>query len=681
MSTSVNNNAYVLMRTKLQFGFHWLFRKKYRFFRDAIESVSRQEYEKVTLVILQDCWWRISDRPRMRKVPKLIREILQGNSSVEVLFYSCNSHGAAHSLYNIREVLFRLSTNDDDIAIMLDDDDMFAYSNALGNIIRCMNTESAKVCITQFETIGKVSMNIVNRGGERHNQLVKQKDLKTELGTPFGKGSLCFADSLGWTKAYRVGLLKEYHNDLRSCFKSEFDLVKFICRNDAFEDFPEIINLCRKERKAVGLDMVTHAYRKHKGSITANPSKRDFIRKRPAYLALLMKLYSRLSERDKLQPEAKLVIARYLVVKILTIENILAKYRDDDNLTWSLSKFERGDFMRLMLATLKKEGQLEEFTKILKEVNYLGIEDNLNAEYAHVKENIGEADSPFMELYHACWNEAVNGKVDLSNAMCDKSVRHRVNLLKQRSYRYVAIGVAYVGITPIMWNCLQAWFDASDLSALSAVLVPFFGWLYSVLRRERDKAEERNVATHRFRDSVIELCRHIEAGLCVLYNIKCEMEAKENPLDRPAKIHFTNLKVLSQLSSSEFDDNMIIDEFSNLPHLRVNIRNIDNSAGYMEEYVTSVDYDAKKMREIIDWEIVRYISYIASLKYFTYQKSFVLPSVNQLILFVRFADIINEISMTIKRDDKTKEKIRCDIESYYKRFLDDRQIKREILSA
>ena len=681
MNTSVKNDAYVLMRTKLQFGFHWLFGKKYRFFRNAIESVSRQNYDKVTLVILQDCWWRISGKPRMKNLPAFVRGILGVDSSVEVLFYSCNSRGAAHSLYNIREVLFRISASNDDIAIMLDDDDMFAYSGAVGHIVEYMNATSAYVCVTQFETIGQVAMNIVNRGGERHRQLVRQKDLKTSLEKPFGKGSLCFADSLGWTKAYRVGLLKEYHDDLRSCFKSESDLVKFIRRNDAFEDFPEIINLCREGRTVVGLDKVTHAYRKHKNSITANPSKKDFVMKRPAYLVLLMKLYSRLLKEGRLEDSARMVIARYLVVKILTIENILAKYRDDENLTWSLSNFERGDFMRLMLATLKKEGMLDEFTDMLAEVGYLEIDEGLETEYKHVEKIIGDADSNFMKLYHACWNEAVNGKVDLSNTMCDKPVRHRVNLLKLRTYRYFAIGVVYAGIAPVIWNCIHKLTDGSDFSALSAVLVPLFGWLYSVLKREKDRAEARNVATERFRDSVNELCRHIEAGLCVLYNIRCKMEDKVHPLDRPAKIHFTNLKVLSQLSSSEFDDNMMIDEFSNLPQLRVNIRNIDNSAEYMEAYVISPDYDANKMKEIIDWEIVRYVNYITSLKFFTYRKSFVWPSVNQLILFVRFADVINEMAKNIKMADKPEELIRRDIEKYYERFLKDRQSKREILSA
>lgn len=678
MMSEVNKTyAYVLMRTKHQFCFHWLFKKRYRFFRDAVESVLRQTYSDVKLVILQDSWWRISDKPRKKKVPAFLRRVLcENSSSVEVVFYSCNSHGAAHSLYNIREVLFKLAGKNDDIAIMLDDDDMFAYSGAVGDIVGCMSAKD--VCVTQFDIIGQVSMNIVNRGGERHRQLVKQKELKASLDKPFGKGSLCFADSLGWTKTYRIGLLKNYHNDLRACFKSDSDLVKFIRRNDAFEDFPEIINLCRKDAEVVGLDKVTHAYRKHKGSITANPSRRDFVRNRPAYLALLMKLYCRLWKQDKLQSDANWVISRYLVVKILTIENILSKYRSDENLTWSLSNFERGAFMRLLLSVLRKEGLLNDFAGMLQEVDYLEInKEKYAAEYAAVKKNIGDADSFFMLLYRACWNEAVNGVVDLSNVMCDKPVRRRVNMLKQNYYRYFAIATAYLGILPLMLTVLTN-YNLAGVEAYIAVLVPFAGWLYSVYRRERDKAEARTEATERFCDSVNELCRHIEAGLCVLYNIRCELS--RNDSYRPAKVHFANLKVLSQLSSSEFDADMIIDEFANLPELRVNIRNVDNSAEYMEAYVMSPDYDANKMMDIIEWEIVRYISYITRLKFFTYQKSFILPSVSQLILYVRFTDVMTEISKTIKRADQTEDEIRQVMQTYYERFLNDRNVQREVLN-
>ena len=686
------NNVYVLMRTKLQFCFPWLLKKRYRFFRDAVESVMRQqqEYEeeklkrevrlKLKLIVLQDSWWRISDKPRMRRIPAFLREIL-GETPVEVFFYSCNSRGAAQSLYNIREVLFRLSANDDDIAVMLDDDDMFAYSRAVGGIADYMSEKSAQVCVTQFETIGQVSMNIVNRGGERHKQLVKQEKLSTSLDKPYGKGSLCFADSLGWTKAYRVGLLKRYHDDLRLCFKSESALRKFIRRNDAFEDFPEIINLCRKDIQVVGLDKVTHAYRKHKGSITAKPTKKAFVKKRPAYLALLMKLYCRLLEQDKLQHDAKLVIARYMVVKILTIENILAKYRSDESLKWSLSRFERGDFMRLLLATLRKEGLLDEFVQMLAEVEYLQIhQPAYKTEYDEVNKAIGDADSEFMKLYRACRNEAINGVVDLSNVMCDKPVRHRVNLLRLYNYRYIAIFLAYLGLAPFVSIILKSIKTVNGVGVAQvyvALLAPFAGWLYTVYRRERDKANARKEATERFCDYVNELCRHIEAGLCVLYSIKCAMDKDETY--RPARIHFTNLKVLSQLSSSEYDANMIIDEFSNLPELRVNMRNIDNSAEYMAAYVNSSKYDPDKMKGIIEWEIVRYVSYIARLKFFTYQKSFILPSVDQLILFVRFADIINEISKTIKTDYKTEDQLRNDMQSYYDRFLKDRKEKREIL--
>jgi hypothetical protein len=282
--------------------------------------------------MLQDSWWRTSGRPKRVGVPKFCRDIINHHWEVthkeptaRVYFHSCNSRGAAHALYNIREVLFKHSINDEDIVILLDDDDLLAYSGAVKDIVARMDEGNAKVCVTQFKTIGQVETSIVNRGGVRHNALVKQKKLEAQMEEPFDKGSLCFADSLGWTKSYRVGLLKEYHNDLLNHFGSKRNLVKFLCKNDAFEDFPEIINLCRKDCDAVGLDKKTHAYRKLRGSITSSPHRRDFLQKRPNYLALLMGLYKELKSCGRLAEGANWVIARYFAVKILTVENVLAK--------------------------------------------------------------------------------------------------------------------------------------------------------------------------------------------------------------------------------------------------------------------------------------------------------------------------------------------------------------------
>lgn len=670
----METQVYVLIRTKCQFCFTWLFKRRYRFFKQAIESVLRQDHSNIRIVILQDSWWRLSGRPHLGRLPDFCRDIIP--ATADVMFYTCNSRGAAHSLYNIREVLFGLSSNDEDVAVMLDDDDIFAYSGAVSAIVQKMSA-GADVCVTQFENIGQSSMSIVNRGGDRHNRLVAQGVLTPDMKAPFGPGSLCFADSLGWTKSYRVKVLKEYHNDLYDCFGSYRKLNRFLRKNDAFEDFPDIINLCRKGVSVVGLDIPTHAYRKHAGSITSSPRKSDFVHKRPNYLALLVRLYRQLKGQDRLAPGTDMVIARYCVVKTLTIENILAKFRSDENYVWSLRNFRRGDFVRRILQVFSKYGLLDDFIEILHNANDLEIDNGNKDVYEEIKKKAGNADSPFMVFCRVCHNEVCNGGVDVSKVMCERPTRRRMDVRTMARYKYIAIFIAYVGLLP----CAIAFASRSeaDWEAIIALVVPFAGWIYAVYTREKRKMQMREISMDRFCESVDELQRHLCANLNVLINIKYALDRDKS--FRPAKVHFTNLKVLSHLSSTEWDDSIIVDKFANLHNLRVCIRNIDNSAVYMEEYVGKASYDGAEMKKIVEWEIVRYIGYIIRFRFFTKDKSFMLLNTEQIKIYVRFNDVLDDLVKGIKVGDKERPKVRGDIESYYNRFITDREVQREVLSV
>lgn len=664
---------YVLIRTKCQFCFTRFFKKRYRYFRDAIESVVRQDYSNIRIVILQDSWWRISGKPRMRRLPKFCRNIIP--EDIDVIFYSCNNSGAAHSLYNIREILFELG-NDNDVAVTLDDDDIFAYSEAISDIVKRMS-DGAAICLTQFENIGQQSMNIVNRGGDRHNRLVEQAQINTQMNIPYGAGSLCFADSLGWTKCYRVGVLKRYHDDLYDYFGSYRKLFRFLSKNNAFEDFPEIINLCRSGISVVGLDKPTHAYRKHNGSITSSPCKKDFVVKRPNYLALLVCLYRQLKEQNLLADGTDMVIARYCIVKILTIENILAKFRSDESLIWSLRNFRKGYFMRRVIEVFSRYGVLDTFMELLKEVNYLEIDPDNKELYEKNKEKIGNADFPFRVFCRVCYNEASNGYVDVSKVMCEQSTLLRMDVKKTTWYKYAAIFIAYVGIVPCVL-ALGAEFEV-DWEVICAVVVPFMGWAYGVYRKEKHKRWQQTMSMDMFCESVNDLQRHLCANLNILMNIKYALE--KNKSFRPAKVHFSNLKVLSELVSTEWDDNIIIDKFANLYNLRVCVRNIDNSAVYMEEYVDNVSYDGEEMLEIVEWEIVRCISYIIRFRFFTKDKSFILLNPEQMSMYVKFDDVLEDIANGIKVGAENVANVSDDVKSYYNRFIVDRCVKREVLSV
>lgn len=693
---STNREVYVLIRTKLQFCFRWLSPNRYRYFTEALESVLGQSYENLNIILLQDSWWRTSGRPKRVGVPKFCRdifnrywEVTHKEPTARLYFYTCNSRGAAHALYNIRELLFKHSANDDDIAILLDDDDLLAYSGAVKDIVDKMEGKdnegnTAKVCVTQFKTIGQVETSIVNRGGRRHNELVKQGALKGDMKTIFGPGALCFADSLGWTKSYRVELLKEYHDDLLNHFGSRRNLVKFLCKNDAFEDFPEIINLCRKNYSVVWLDVETHAYRKLKGSITNSPHRRDFVHKRPNYLTLLMGLYKELKSGDKLlfdgddTTAADMVIARYFAVKILTVENILAKYRSDEKVHWDVVRFEKGYFLRRLLVVLRKNNLLYDFMELLKGAKCLEFDED--KERKGMEKSEGKPDSPFMLLSEACENEAFHGKVDIGNVLCDAQMRRKVRTLRSSYLKYITLVLSAAAVIAIaFWVAGK---DSQMWRVVVVVLVPMVTWLYTLYKKDKEKRELRKKYTDLFGESVNELRRHVMAGLKILFKVKNEMYWS----GRPAKIHFTNLKVLSQLMSNKWDEYIVLDKFGNLPNLRVNVRNINNSAAYMEEFVSSSAYNEDKMRKIIDWEIVRYLSYITRFEFFVQNKSFILPNNIQLDIFVKSNDVLDNMAKemvsecgTKKKREANKKVIMKELEKYYRRYLDDRRKEREVL--
>ena len=126
---------------------------------------------------------------------------------------------------------------------------------------------------------------------------------------------------------------------------------------------------------------------------------------------------------------------------------------------------------------------------------------------------------------------------------------------------------------------------------------------------------------------------------------------------------------------------IIIDEFANLHILRVCIRNIDNSAVYMEEYVENDCYDSEEMLKIVDWEIVRCISYIIRFRFFAKDKSFMVLNMEQMSIYVKFDDVLADIAKGIKVGEVNAPKVRDDVESYYNRFISDRNVQREVLSV
>lgn len=76
-----------------------------------------------------------------------------------------------------------------------------------------------------------------------------------------------------------------------------------------------------------------------------------------------------------------------------------------------------------------------------------------------------------------------------------------------------------------------------------------------------------------------------------------------------------------------------------------------------------------------------HIGYIIRFRFFTKDKSFMLLNTEQIKIYVRFNDVLDDLVKGIKVGDKERPNVRGDIESYYNRFITDREVQREVLSV
>lgn len=109
--------------------------------------------------------------------------------------------------------------------------------------------------------------------------------------------------------------------------------------------------------------------------------------------------------------------------------------------------------------------------------------------------------------------------------------------------------------------------------------------------------------------------RHLLSGVRVLTNIYKNLENGKKPL----KVHFDNLIIPEDITLVNNKDQASIDviEKTNLMRIRLNLRNINNVAKFMGNYVDNPNYKEDELKKIIEWEIIRYFRKIMILEYLT----------------------------------------------------------------
>jgi hypothetical protein len=246
--------------------------------------------------------------------------------------------GSAYALYRLREYFVtREDAERSDIAIILDQDDELKR-DAIRNIVKRMPKDG--IVVSPFRIEDNDGIDITDDGGRIHNILarilsfdcltkllldsrIKEEPKYQKLFFPFslselkdlfigiGKNALqCFeqlkynllglfklrygyADlsSICWTKSYSFKALEQYHNALTEFIGPGPDKIKtFYSQLNAYEDFIDFYVLLLKDVPISGNLSVTHIYKKHPDSVTANPNIDDFKLKRTNSLLTLIDL-------------------------------------------------------------------------------------------------------------------------------------------------------------------------------------------------------------------------------------------------------------------------------------------------------------------------------------------------------------------------------------------------------
>lgn len=296
----------------------------------TLESIERQSYKNFQVIVIEDL-----GQPTAKNVHASNQQPKESKAQQVVERY--NDREKHPSLYNhitfcklecgnpattmMRERDFFLKMADKrDIAVILDDDDELRTEDALLNIVHAMTRNKANLCLSSFESKGDLGLDITNNGGGVHNRLIQK--YSRESIQKFDP-DLCYASSIGWTKAYTAEVAAKYTRLLKD--HEQRNPGNSYCAFEKYEDFPDFIMLLFTGTVITGVPTATHAYYKRPGRITTTPTVRDFCFCRAKNLNLLLEL---VLQNPNIFPDAKKAIAytlEFVLFKTCQIEDIYHK--------------------------------------------------------------------------------------------------------------------------------------------------------------------------------------------------------------------------------------------------------------------------------------------------------------------------------------------------------------------
>ena len=517
--------------------------------------------------------------------------------------------------------------------------------------------------------------------------------------------------SIGWTKSYSREAMEKYHSALADLIKNNVSLTidesgnnpesakitKFFKELDAYEDFIDFYVLLLKDVPISGILTVSHNYFKHPDSITSTPKLEDFSIKRTNSLLTLIDLCYATAKANSsaLRTDFKRLLHRFVASKSYQITTILKKYCSDYNeygkkqyaefaamvheeyFVNKLSRLGSGEDRNINQDKLlfehkftRTENTAKNFTDLFCKDTYESIAEYKTKLTAHSPRNILLSSMKQEgELRNTRKKTAkVNSRVTISS--------HRKSQLRMTRIFLILATAVFIGIVCLSYTKPQY---VNQNAALLAFLGVAFTILVKELGRIRTSIEEDSSTLKLYYSEFIDLTRHLEANMKVLLAIRKEAvgENTSEVSDKQVKaqnIHFDNLKwpLTSVLFSDEMAKLMPREKVEDFTRLKVNIRNINNSAQWLTELATKGELTVSEL----DWELSRCFGYLINL-YYMECHDFRFATQNELDNYIHDNFIRYKLTMLFMdyRSDKRYEMV----EYFITRYYNDRRMKRAVL--
>lgn len=550
-----------------------------------------------------------------------------------------------------------------------------------------------------------------------------------------GKHSITELSSLGWTKSYTKKVLNIYMSDLKELLggnekdaqKKEERVRSFFNDHRAYEDFIDFYPLLFESVTVTGVREATHDYVKNPASITSSPTVEDFRDHRTATLIALIDLcYARehaIKDHNvqyqyaRLCANYKIKLHRFVASKVYQIEAIINQYNErfvkgERQFADFDAKTHRGYFMsklaRLALGErrlgLKQDDDLFHYdTSRRGDASRENFSDLFSEKVFNSVPYYGEiisSSSPRFVLRRSVFHEKTMRRVGRKEqGDTEKSPltsggttpnQKRLRFLYWGCFVCCVIFAICIGL--LIWKL--PWVadhreitekiirrgnkylvSLKDYQQILAAFVALTGVIATIIANEIGKvkilAADEEATVKLYYSEFQDFIRHLEQNLKVLIQIRKEIKVGKFNVE---SIHFDNLKwpTTSILFSDEMAKLIARDRVDDFARLKVNIRNINNSASWLQQAAQNHN----ELLKAIEWEIPRYFGYLINM-YYLESNEFCFPSADQLDQFIHknsFKNRLTRLFMDYEAKDRLEE-----VDSFIDHYLDDRRMKRSVL--